>query len=303
MTYSIVARDPATGQLGVAVQSRWFSVGSIVSWAEPGVGAVATQSFAEVTYGPEGLALMGDGVPAPAALAALVERDEHPEGRQVAMVDAAGRVEVHTGSTCVEAAGHVVGDGVACQANMMERDTVWGAMLQAYSSTAGDLADRLVASLRAAEREGGDMRGRQSAALVVVGAERGDRPWARVVDLRVEDHPDPVGELDRLLTVQRAFAAMDEGDERLLVGDPAGAVDAYARAGELLPGEDQIMFWRAATLAAVGRMDEARELAGRARRAHPKWAPFLRRAAAAGVVPDDRSVLDTLLPLDPGGEP
>jgi uncharacterized Ntn-hydrolase superfamily protein len=300
MTYSIIARDAKTGHLGVAVQSRWFSVGSIVSWAEPGVGAVATQSFAEVTYGPHGLERMRRGGAAPDVLAELLEGDDHPEGRQVALVDARGRVGIHTGAKCVEAAGHVAGDGVACQANMMERDTVWGAMLDAFSSAEGVLADRLMAALRAAEREGGDMRGRQSAALLVVGGVRGDRPWARLVDLRVDDHLDPVGELARLLRTHRAFEAMDEGDERLLGGDSAGAVEAYAAAGAILPDEDQIMFWRAATLAAAGRMDEARELADRARDAHPAWAPFLRRAAAAGVVPDDPAFLDGLMPLKPG---
>jgi uncharacterized Ntn-hydrolase superfamily protein len=298
MTYSIVARDPGTGQLGVAVQSRWFSVGSVVSWAEPGVGAVATQSFAEVTYGPHGLDRMREGATASEALAELVGRDEHPEGRQVAMVDADGGTAVHTGPACVQAAGHLIGDGVSCQANMMERDTVWGAMLDAHGSGEGDLTDRLVAALRAAEREGGDMRGRQSASLLVVGGKRGDRPWERLVDLRVEDHLDPVGELERLLVVHRAFDYMNRGDQHAMVGDLARAAEEYDRAGSLLPDEDQVMFWRALTLAAVGRTDEAGELARRATAAQPKWPAFLRRVAASGLVPDDPALLDGLMPLE-----
>lgn len=298
MTYSIVARDPNTGELGVAVQSRWFSVGSVVPWAEPGVGAVATQSFAEITYGPHGLDLMREGASAQEALDTLMARDQHPEGRQVAIVDDRGRVAVHTGSKCVEAAGHVVGDGVSCQANMMERDTVWGAMLDTYGSARGDLPDRLMAAMRAAEGEGGDMRGRQSASLLIVGGERAGRPWERKIDLRVEDHQDPVTELDRLLVMHRAFHLMDEGDQHALEGDIARAAESYAGAGELLPDEDQVMFWRALTLAAGGKMDEAISLANAARQRHPAWASFLRRVAAAGVIPDEPELLEELMPLE-----
>src|SRR5262249_32584870 len=209
MTFSIVARDPATGEFGVAVQTRYFGVGSVVPWAEPGVGAVATQSFAEVSYGPQGLALMRDGIPAARALDRLRGEDAGEATRQVAMVDADGGVAVFTGTSCVAEAGSETGDAVTAQANMMERATVWGAMVRAYGGSGGDLAERLMAALRAAEGEGGDMRGRQSAALLVVPGE-GD-PWARRFDIRVDDHTDPVGELDRLLVLGRAYEHVSRG--------------------------------------------------------------------------------------------
>ena len=242
MTFSIAARDPDTGELGVAVQTRWFNVGAVVPWAEPGVGAVATQSFAEISYGPKGLALMRDGAPAAEGLERMRAEDEGRETRQVAMVDAAGTVAVFTGSGCVAEAGSATGEGVTAQANMMERATVWDAMLGAYEGGAGDLADRLMAALRAAEAEGGDMRGRQSAALVVVPAE-GD-PWARRFDLRVEDHRDPVGELARVLTLARAYEHLGRGwtspggcrsprRSRRTRGARAGR-----RPGGVLPGDD-----------------------------------------------------------------
>ena len=224
-TYSIVARDPATGELGVAVQSHWFSVGSVVTWAEPGVGAVATQSFVEVSYGPLGLELMQAGKTAEQALAALLAADPHPQVRQVAMVDRHGNVAAHTGDSCIAAAGHQTGEQYSVQANLMERDTVWGAMARAYESAEGDLAERLMASLEAAEAEGGDIRGRQSAAILVVPAAGEGRPWREtVVDLRVEDHPRPLAELRRLLRVHRAYQHMNRGDERMAAEDMPGAL-------------------------------------------------------------------------------
>ena len=215
MTYSIVAFDPATGELGAAVQSRWFGVGSSVPWVEPGVGAVATQSFTEVGHGPNGLRLMREGRSAAEALAEVLASDPGEAVRQVGMVDASGNAAAHTGSRCVRYASHLVGDGVAVQANMMERSTVPAAMLAAFGGTDGDLAARLLAALVAAEGEGGDVRGRQSAALVVApGAGDGStpQPWARRFDVRVEDHRSPVDELARVLSVARAYEAMDEAE-------------------------------------------------------------------------------------------
>ena len=195
MTYSIVARDPVSGDLGVAVQSHYFSVGSVVTWAESGVGAVATQSFAEPAYGPRGLALLRLGVDPVTALAALTSADPEQARRQVAFVDTAGRVAVHTGDLCIEAAGHVAADGVSCQANMMRGPGVWPAMLEAYHATSGDLADKLMAALDAAEAAGGDIRGRQSAAMLIVKGTSSGQSWQdTVVDLRVEDAADPRGE-------------------------------------------------------------------------------------------------------------
>ncbi|MEA2402065.1 MAG: hypothetical protein QOK00_2468, partial [Thermoleophilaceae bacterium] len=244
MTYSIVARDEDSGQLGVAVQSHYFSVGSLVSWADPGVGAVATQSVVEPAYGPRGLGLMRRGSSAPEALRRLLLDDDQQEVRQVAVVDARGRAAVHTGSRCIREAGHRVADGVSVQANMMERATVPDAMLEAYRSTSGELADRLLAALDAAEREGGDIRGRQSAALTVVAPRATGQPTDdRPVDLRVEDHPDPLAELRRLVDLRRTYMRVELGDELAAAGDVDGALEQYAAAHAEQPEDAELAFW------------------------------------------------------------
>jgi uncharacterized Ntn-hydrolase superfamily protein len=299
VTYSIVARDPETGQLGVAVQSRYFGAGALVPWAEPGVGAVATQSFTEASYGPLGLARMRDGADARDALDALIREDGNEALRQVAMVDARGGAAVHTGSRCVPEAGSATADGVSAQANMMQRDTVWGAMLSAYSSAPGDLADRLTAALRAAERQGGDMRGRQSAALVVVSGTREDAPWKRVVDLRVDDHLDPVEELGRLLALHRAFDHLARSHDHAAAFRLAEVLAELDLAIADAPEDDQLAFWRALALAGNGRIEEARWEMDRIRAAEPRWADYLRRVAESGLFPNDPSVLDAIAPLDP----
>jgi uncharacterized Ntn-hydrolase superfamily protein len=235
-TYSIVARDADSGQLGVAVQSHWFSVGPIVPWAEAGVGAVATQSLVDPAYGPLGLDLMRMGRSAEEALKALLAGDSGANVRQVAMVDAEGNVAAHTGSRAIYAAGHQTGDQYSVQAKLMDRDTVWGAMARAYETSTGDLAERMLAALEAAEAEGGDIRGRQSAAILIVGKENTGKPWAdRLFDLRVEDHPDPVGELRRLVTLQRAYLKLNEGDLHLETNDIEAALAAYRTATEIVP--------------------------------------------------------------------
>jgi uncharacterized Ntn-hydrolase superfamily protein len=299
MTYSIVARDSATRELGVAVQSRYFAVGSVVPWAEPGVGAVATQSFAEVRYGPLGLALMRGSHSASDALRALLAGDGEESLRQVAMVDAAGMVAAHTGSRCVEAAGHVPGDGVSAQGNMMERDTVWPAMLAAFGASGGPLANRLLAALEAAEGEGGDIRGRQSAALIVVSGSRQDLPWMRKVDVRVDDHPDPVTEMGRLIRLNTAFRLMEQAADAATTGDFLAAAAAMDQASPLAPDDDQVAFRHGGALMAVGRIDEGRAELERALLANPRWAVFLRRFAAKGFLPDDPAFLDAVLPLEP----
>ena len=255
-TYSIVARDPASGQLGVAVQSHYFSVGAVVPWAEPGVGAVATQSFLDIAYGPEGLASMRSGRGAPEALGALVAADPAAALRQVAMVDAAGGVAAHTGVRCVAAAGHLVGEGegYSVQANLMVDDGVWPAMARAYEATAGDLAERMLAALDAAQAAGGDVRGQQSAALLVVSGERSERPWeGRLFDLRVEDHPAPLGELRRLLTLARAYRRVEDADGAIGRGDLAEAATAYRDALALAPEVAELKFWAATALLGQGR--------------------------------------------------
>lgn len=298
MTYSIVARDPQTGQMGVAVQSRYFAVGAAVPWGEPGVGVVATQSFVEVSYGPRGLARMREGEAAPAALDALLAEDSERAVRQVAMLDASGRFAVHTGERCIREAGSAEGDQACAQANMMERDTVWHAMVESFSAAEGDLADRLMAALVAAEAEGGDIRGRQSAAMLVVGGSHGEAPWRRLIDLRVDDHPDPLGELQRLLQYQRAVEHLDRSEELHAAARFADELRELNEAAALLPDEDQIAFWRALALATQGRTDKARSELDRVTKVEPRWPELLRRLPEVGQFPDDAALLDE---LDPPG--
>ncbi len=290
-TYSIVARDSVTGEIGVAVQSHWFSVGALVPWAEAGVGAVATQSFIDPRYGPLGLDLMRLGRTAQEALDALVTTDEGRDVRQVAMVDAEGRVATYTGSRAVYAAGHHAGRGYSVQANMMENPTVWDAMAEAYENTAGDLAERLLAALEAAEGEGGDIRGRQSAAIIVVKGTSTGRPWLdRPFDLRVEDHPDPVAELRRLVTLQRAYLKLNEGDEHVTQNDIPAALDAYAAAMALVPDaavNGEAAFWVGITLASIGREADALPYLRRAAAQDARWTMLVGRLPAAGLLPDD----------------
>jgi len=295
VTYSIVARDPASGELGVAVQSHYFGVGSIVSWAEAGVGAVATQSVAEPAYGPNGLELMRDGASAPEALHRLLAADEHEPVRQVAFVDRYGRVAAHTGARCIREAGHRVADGVSAQANIMGRPTVPDAMVAAYRAAGGDLAERLIAALDAAEGEGGDLRGRQSAALLVVAPRASGRPTEdRLIDLRVDDHPDPVSELRRLLGLRRAYERVDVGDELAAAGDLEAALDQYAAAHSEQPDSAELAFWHGVALAASGREQEARPLLERAYREGDGWRELLRRLPAAGLFPEDAELVARL---------
>lgn len=298
-TYSIVARDPATGEMGVAVQSHWFSVGPIVPWAEAGVGAVATQSLVDPSYGPNGLALMRAGRSAPEALAELVSKDTGREVRQVAMIDAEGRVDAHTGKRAIAEAGHKVGKQYSVQANLMERPTVWGAMAQAYERAEGDLAERLLCAMEAAEAEGGDIRGRQSAAILVVSAKATGRPWAdRLFDLRVEDHPDPVGELRRLVRLQRAYRKLNEGDEWVTKKEMGKALAAYREATTLVPDEatnGEAPFWAGVSLVSAGRTEEAIPYFERAYSQDPRWAKVVKRLPASALLPDDEELIEKLV--------
>jgi uncharacterized Ntn-hydrolase superfamily protein len=281
-TFSIVARDPATGELGVAVQSHWFSVGSVVPWAEAGVGAVATQSFVNPAYGPDGLGLMKQGRSAPDALAELVARDPAAAVRQVAFVDAQGRVAVHTGKNCIANAGDHAGAGYSVQANMMESARVVPAMARAFEETEGALVERLLAALEAAQREGGDIRGQQSAALVVVRAQATGKSWEdRVVDLRVEDHPRPVEELRRLVRVHEAYEHMNAGDLALETKDLARALSEYGRAAELMPENLEIVFWSAFALATNERLEEAVPLFRSVFAKESRWRELLERLPAS----------------------
>lgn len=287
-TYSIVARDDTSGQLGVAVQSHWFSVGSVVSWAAAGVGAIATQSFAEPAYGPRGLDLMRRGLSAPQSLSALLGQDAEGAVRQVAFVDAEGRVAAHTGDRCIRHAGHLMGPGFSVQANMMLTNTVVPAMGAAYKASEGPLVERLLAALEAAEAAGGDIRGRQSAAVLVVAAEDSGRPWLdTLIDLRIEDHATPLKELRRLVRAHQAYQAMTRGDEALARGEKDAARAAYAEAAELLPGHDELVFWRAITEAQAGGLDAARAALAPLFAREPRWAELLDRLPAAGVITEE----------------
>jgi len=294
-TYSIVARDPATGELGVAVQSHWFSVGPIVAWAEAGVGAVATQSFVDPSYGKLGLELMRVGRSAPDALKGLLAADSGSAVRQVAMIDAQGRVAAHTGERCIVAAGHLVGENFSVQANMMEKDTVWPAMAKAFRETKGDLAARMMAALEAAEAAGGDIRGRQSAALMVVSGKPTGKPWVdRKFDVRVDDHPKPLEELKRLLTLQRAYNLMNEGDLALERNDTKAALEAYSGAEALAPGNAEMVFWHAVSLVNVNRVDEALPLLQKTFKMDPRWRELLTRLPKAGLLPEDPKLMARL---------
>jgi uncharacterized Ntn-hydrolase superfamily protein len=278
VTYSVVARDPDTGELGVAVQSHWFSAGSVVTWARPGVGAVATQANAEPAYGPRALDLLAAGVPAPDALEQLVAEDPGGHSRQVAVVDAAGRVGAHTGPSCIAYAGHVIGPGVSCQGNIMVCDRVWPAMLEAFTRAGGSLTDRLLLALEAAEGEGGDARGRQSAALLVVPAN--GEPWRTVVSLRVEDHPEPLTELRRLVALQAAYALAGQADELLNSGRYKEAARLYVQASEHVPGNHELLFWAGLGMVQAGDVDAGVARVQEAIALQPTWRDVLARLPA-----------------------
>ena len=252
-TYSIIAFDPETREFGVAVQSHWFSVGSLVPWAQAGVGAVATQSFVKVDYGPDGLERMRSGQTANKVLKELLAEDDGEALRQVAMIDINGNVAAHTGDKCIQAAGHQIGKTYSVQANMMEKETVWPAMARAFENTQGDLADRMMATLEAAEAEGGDIRGKQSAAMLIVSGEPTGVQWKDVVlDLRIDDHPKPLVQLKRLIRIHRAYHHANRGDYLLEKSDITGALKEYKAATNFYPENPELPFWTAVTLASSG---------------------------------------------------
>ena len=295
-TFSIVARDPATGEMGVAVQSHWFAVGPIVPWAEAGVGAVATQSLVDVSYGPLGLDLMRAGRSAPEALKALLAADEASDVRQVAMIDVQGRVAAHTGAKSIQAAGHIVGKDYSVQANLMLNGEVWPAMSRAFESAHGDLAERMLAALDAAQSVGGDIRGKQSAALIVVRAKSTGRPWAdRVFDLRVDDNPDPLRELRRLVTLQRAYHHMNAGDVAMEKKDNDAALREYGAAAQLAPDNVEMVFWHAVALVNIGRVEDSLPLFRRVFVADPNWATLTPRLVHSGLLVDDPKVIERIL--------
>ena len=287
-TYSIVARDSVTGELGVAVQSHYFSVGPVVPWAESGVGAIATQSLVLVDYGPRGLELMRTGMTAQQALDALKAADAGVDGRQVAMVDAHGNVAAHTGKSCIPAAGMHAGAQYSVQANLMSNDTVWPAMAAAYESAQGDLGERMLQALEAGQRAGGDIRGSQSAAILVVKGAPSGRPWAdRVLDLRVEDNPRPLVELRRLMRLRRAYNLEDAGDNFISDKKFPEAMEAYEAAMKLAPDVVELQFWAAVSMLTNGREAEGLMLFRKVFAKEKRWVELVPRLAQVGLFPNN----------------
>jgi uncharacterized Ntn-hydrolase superfamily protein len=295
-TFSIVARDPATGELGVAVQSHWFSVGSIVTWAEAGVGAVATQSFVDPSYGKLGLELMRSGKSGPEALRSLLAGDEGRDVRQVAMIDSQGRIDAWTGKNDIQSAGHIVGKNSSVQANLMLNDKVWPAMAHAFENTKGDLADRMLAALDAAQAVGGDIRGRQSAAIVIVTGKPSGQAWKdRTFDLRVDDSPEPLVELRRLVTLQRAYNHMNAGDLAVEHKDNEGALREYGAAEKLVPDSAEMIYWHAVALVNMGRVDESLPMFRKVFAMDKNWATLTPRLPKSGLLPDDSKLIEKIL--------
>jgi len=301
-TYSIVARDSVTGEIGVAVQSHYFSVGPIVPWAEAGVGAIATQSLVRVEYGPDGLALLRSGMSATAVRDSLLRSDPHNEGRQLAVIDARGNVVAYTGPSCIPDAGHVIGRQYSCQANLMANAGVWPAMAKAYESAKGDLAERLMQALEAAEKAGGDIRGRQSAAMVVVKAKGTGKPWLdRVIDLRVEDHPQPLAELRRLITLRRAYNFEDAGDNFISEKKPEAALKAYEQASKLAPEVVELQFWAAVSMYTNQREKEALATFRKVFAQETRWVDLIPRLAQVGLFPNDPAKIAEVQAQAPAG--
>lgn len=299
-TFSIVARDTVSGEMGVAVQSHWFSVGSLVTWAEAGVGAVATQSFVDPAYGPLGLDLMRAGKSAEQALASLLAGDPGKDVRQVAMIDANGNVAAHTGKKCIQGAGHIVGRNYSVQANLMLNDRIWPAMSKAYENAQGDLAERMLAALDAAQSVGGDIRGKQSAAILIVKSKSTGRPWAdRVIDLRVEDNEEPLKELRRLISVHRAYEHMNNGDLAVEHNDVDGALREYAAAEKMFPDNLEMKFWHAVSLANVGRVQESLPIFREVFAKDRNWADLIPRLPQSGSLKDEEDIVRMILSAAP----
>lgn len=285
-TFSIVARDSVTGEMAVGVQSHWFSVGSVVSWGQSGVGVVATQSFVNPAYGPEGLKLMEEGKTASEALGILVAQDEGKEYRQVAFLDNTGRTEAFTGEKCVEAASHITGKNFSVQANMMLNNKVVPAMEQAFRSHPNlPLAERVVKVLQAAQEAGGDIRGKQSAALIVVGPEKVKNSWEdKKIDLRVDDHPEPLKELERLLKVARAYEFMNRGDLAMEEENVPEALKQYGKAMEMFPENLEMQYWTAVALANSGRLEEAKPMFDSIFQKDENWREMTKRLPASSLL-------------------
>lgn len=302
-TYSIVAVDKNRGEIGAAVQSHWFSVGSTVPWAEAGVGAVATQSFVNPSFGPQGVELLKQGLSPEQVVDRLVASDAGREMRQLGVIDRHGRAFAFTGRRCVPEAGHRIGEGYSVQANLMENAEVWPAMAQAFEQTAGPLAERMIEALAAAQACGGDLRGKQSAALLIVRGESSGEIWKdRVVDLRVEDHEEPVQELRRLLGVFRAYEHMNRGDEALEAEDEERALREYGDALKLYPDSQEIRFWCGVSLANTGQLEQALPIFAEVFRAHLGWRTLTERIYNLGLLEVDQQGYNRIVSIGGVGE-
>jgi uncharacterized Ntn-hydrolase superfamily protein len=296
-TFSIVARDEVTGEMAVGVQSHWFSVGTSVSWGAAGTGVVATQSFTNKSYGILGLQMIKEGATAKEALLKLLEADEGREVRQVAMIDSNGVVAAHTGNLCIDYAGHIIGNNYSVQSNMMLNNTVCPAMAKAFEASAGKpLAERVLAALKAAQAAGGDIRGKQSAALLVVAGHSQGKPWdERLVDLRVDDHEQPLVELERLLNLYRAYEYMNNGDLAVEKGDMDGAMQQYGAAMKLFPGNLEMQYWTAITLAGNKKIKEAAAMLQKIYKQDANWRELTRRLPKVNLLSVSAAELKELL--------
>jgi len=284
-TYSIVAMDPESGEMGVAVQSHWFSVGSIVAWGEAGVGVVATQSFVNPSFGPRGLALLKRGKTANQVVEALIASDEGRDVRQLAVLSVDGSAAAYTGKNCIPGAGHVVGDNYSVQANLMMNDKIWSAMSEAFENAEGSLAQRMITALEAAQNAGGDIRGKQSASILIVKGKSTGKIWEdRLIDLRVEDHSDPVKELKRLLRVHRAYEHMNNGDLAVELGDMPLAMKEYSAAEDMFPDNEEMKYWHAVTLVNNGKLEDALPLFKTVFSKNKNWMELTPRLVPIGLL-------------------
>jgi uncharacterized Ntn-hydrolase superfamily protein len=296
-TYSIVAKDANTGEMAVGVQSHWFSVGTLVSWGKSGVGVVATQSFVNPSYGPKGIELMENGVSAEEALKNLTDKDEGRDFRQAAMLDVNGSVNAFTGEKCIESAGHFVGENFSVQANMMLNDKVIPAMKKAFQDNSNlPLAERIIKVFEAAESVGGDIRGKQSAALIVVGAEKTSNVWEdKKIDLRVDDSSNPIKEIKRLLKVHRAYDHMNKGDLAIEENDMDKALSEYGKAQVLFPENHEMSFWKAIALLNNGKKEAARPILKKVFKENPNWKKLIYRLPKSGLILMKFKELDSYL--------
>ena len=298
-TYSIVCRDPKTGDMGVGVQSHYFSVGGVVSWGESGVGVVATQSLINVSFGLRGLELLKQGKSPQKALDKLLSDDEGRDVRQVSILDVQGRVATHTGSKCIIHAGHIAGDNFSVQANMMLTDKVWSTMAKSFESNVNlPLAERIIKTMEAAETVGGDIRGKQSAAILIVSGKEAKNKWEdKIIDLRVEDNEQPVKELSRLLKLHRAYKHMDKGDLAIEHNEMEKALAQYDSALNLFPENLEMKFWTAISLANNQKLKEASELFKTIFKKDNNWRLLTERLPKSGLLNLTKKELEDILSL------